>query len=221
MVHALNRIAAYETPLRPAPAVVRLFAAVAALQPFPTSFVLRHVDNPIVQRVFRRRLTERPFVNALLRSTISLTTIHGGYKTNVIPAEVDATLDCRVTVGDSGAALKRALEQVVDDPRVTIELLDDEAANESLPDPELMSAVSAVASHEFPGSLVLPMMSSGVTDSAAFRRHNVPAFGFNPIVLTEAELDSAHGIDERISLERFRAAVRSYYTVVTKLAAAE
>src|SRR5574341_838449 len=218
MARALERIAAYETPLRPPVTVTRLFAALADQQPFPNSFVMRHVDNPIVQTVFKRQLTERPLINAMLRSTISLTGVQGGYKTNVIPAQVDATLDCRVTVGDSGSALRRDLERVVDDPRVSFELLQDTTPNESPIDTALMETIREATAQHLPGSLVVPLMSSGGTDSAHFRQRNIPAYGFSPLVLTETELSTMHGIDERVSVQGFGTALQIYYAVVTRLA---
>lgn len=220
MARALDRIATYQTPLQPPQAVVALFATLADQQPFPNSFIMRHIDNPLVQSLFSHPLTKRPLINSLLRTTISLTGVHGGYKTNVIPAQVEATLDCRVTVGDSGGALKRTLEGVVNDPRVTIELMSDSQPNESPIDATLMAAVREVASRHVPGSLVAPLMTSGVTDSAQFRRRNIPAYGFVPVVLTEAELATMHGRDERIALAQLRAALHMYYEVVVKLAGA-
>lgn len=220
LAHALDRIAAYQTPLQPAPPVIGLFAALAEQQPFPTSFVMRHIDNPLVRRLFAGRLTERPQVNAMLRTTISLTSVHGGYKTNVIPADTEATLDCRVTVGDSAEALRQKLDTVVHDPRVTIELLQNGMPNESPIDQQLMAAVRTATQARYPGSLVAPLMSSGVTDSAFFRRRGVPAYGFNPVTLTEAETASMHGADERLPLDGFRTALHIYYDVVTSLAGA-
>jgi acetylornithine deacetylase/succinyl-diaminopimelate desuccinylase-like protein len=221
MVRALDRIAKYETPLRPSKAVVGLFNTLADELPFPSSFVMHHVDSPIVQTLFRSRLTERPLINAMLRTTISLTGVHGGYKTNVIPSQVDATLDCRVTVGDSGDALKRELERVVDDPRVTIELDSNGTPNESPVDDTLMAIIRTASGQQSPGSSVAPLMSSGVTDSAFFRRRGIAAYGFNPTVVTERELESTHGIDERMSVEAFRDAVRTYYEVVSRLVGAD
>jgi acetylornithine deacetylase/succinyl-diaminopimelate desuccinylase-like protein len=220
MTRALDKIASYETPLRPPKGVVALFDTLAAQQPFPNSFVMRHVDSPLVQRLFRKQLTERPLINALLRTTISLTGVHGGYKTNVIPAEVEATLDCRVTVGDSGDALKHELERVVDDRRVTFELMSNGLANESPIDEPLMAVVKEVVDRHVPQSLVAPLMTSGVTDSAPFRRRNVRAYGFAPVVLTEAELATMHGKDERVSIDDFHRALRIYYEVIAKLSGA-
>jgi acetylornithine deacetylase/succinyl-diaminopimelate desuccinylase-like protein len=222
MARALERIAAYETPLQPAPAVVALFHTLGGHLSFPESFVMSHVDSPIVRALFRRQLTERPPISALLRTTISLTGVHGGYKTNVIPSQVDATLDCRINVGDSGEALQRELERVVGDPRVTIEVAGGSTSpNESPVDETLMATVRAVTAPRYPGSIVAPLMTSGVTDSAYFRRRDIPAYGFNPIVTSEAELESEHGIDERASVAAFRDAVQTYYEVVSRLVGVE
>lgn len=221
MARALDRIAQYQTPLRPAPAVVALFQTLAEQESFPNSFIMRHVDNPLVQTLFRHQLTGRPLVNSMLRTTISLTGVHGGYKANVIPSEVEATLDCRVTVGDSGAALVKELEKVVGDPRVTFEFLNDSLPNASPIDEHLMATIREVTHAHIPGSLVAPVMTSGGTNSAFFRERGVPAYGFTPIVITEAEVATMHGIDERVPLDRFRAALQMYYEVIVKLAGVE
>lgn len=217
MARALDRISQYQTPLRPSRSVIELFNTLAEQMSFPNSFVMRHVDNGLVQALFRDRLTERPLINALLRTSISLTGVHGGYKTNVIPSQVEATLDCRVTVGDSGDALRRELERVVDDPRVKIELISDGKPNESPLDPELMDAIRAVTSAQVPGSLVAPLMSSGATDSAPFRERGIHAYGFNPVILDEKQMASMHGIDERVPVDAFKQAVRLHYEVIEKL----
>jgi acetylornithine deacetylase/succinyl-diaminopimelate desuccinylase-like protein len=220
MARALGRIAAYQTPLKPAHSVVVLFNTLADQLSFPNSFVMRHVDNPIVQTMFRPQLTERPLINALLRTTISLTGVHGGFKTNVIPTEVEATLDCRVTVGDTGEALRAELTTVVDDPRVQIELTTNGVANESPIDEPLMATIRDVTSRYILGSLVAPLMSSGGTDSAVFRARGMRAYGFVPLVLTEDEMATMHGANERVRVDRLGAAVQMYYEVVAALAGA-
>lgn len=210
MARALTRIENYETPLRPTRSVVELFRTLSTQMSFPSSFLMRHVDRSLVQSLFHDRLTERPLINSLLRTTISLTGVKGGYKTNVIPSRVEATLDCRVTVGDSAAALQEELVRVVDDPRVTIEVMSDGRPNESPVDPDVMRVLGEVTRRFHPDSLVAPFMSSGVTDSAPFRHRGIPAYGVNPIVLRELEMATMHGIDERVPVDGFREAVRIY-----------
>ena len=217
MSRALERISRYETPLRPSKTVVSLFSALADQVSFPNSFVMRHLDNSLVLGLFKSTLTERPLINALLRTTISLTGVHGGYKTNVIPAQVEATIDCRIVPGDSPEALKAELTRVVDDSRVGIELTQAGTPNESPEDADLMRIAREVTSRQVPGSLVAPLMSSGVTDSAFFRQRGINAYGFEPFVLTEAEMATMHGIDEHVRLDDIRAAVQMYYEVIAGL----
>jgi acetylornithine deacetylase/succinyl-diaminopimelate desuccinylase-like protein len=95
------------------------------------------------------------------------------------------------------------------------------APNESPINEELMTAMRRAADRHVPGSLVAPVMSSGATDSAPFRRRGVEAYGFDPVVITEAELDSVHGSDERLPLDQFRKGLQMYYEVVTQLAGAD
>ena len=91
------------------------------------------------------------------------------------------------------------------------------APNESPVDETLMATIRSVTAPRYPGSSVAPLMTSGVTDSAQFRQRHVPAYGFNPIVATEAELESQHGNDERVPVAAFREAVQTYYEVISRL----
>lgn len=218
MARALDRVSRYETPLRPPATVLRLFEGLAEQASFPDSFVMSNLDSAVVRSLFGAKLTERPMVNALMRTTISLTGMKGGYKTNVIPSDVEATLDCRVVPGDSGAALRAELTRVIDDPRIQIEMLNDGKPSESPIDDELMDAIRRAVTSHFPGAMVAPLMSSGGTDSAQFRQRGIRAYGFNPMVATEAEMATMHGIDERIPIARIREAVQIHYDVITTLA---
>ncbi len=217
MARALDKVSRYETPLRPPATVLRLFQGLAEQASFPDSFVMNHLDSAIVRGLAGGKLTERPMVNALLRTTISLTGMKGGYKTNVIPSDVEATLDCRVVPGDSSAALRAELTRVIDDPRVQIEMLNDGTPSESPVDDDLMNAIRAAVAPQFPGAVVAPFMSSGGTDSAPFRELGTKAYGFNPLVATEAEMSTMHGIDERIGVERLRQALQIHYETIASL----
>ena len=64
---------------------------------------------------------EYRMINALTQDTISLTTFHSGIKTNVIPAQAEATLDCRLLPGQSADAFTRRVCDVVDYPKVSVE----------------------------------------------------------------------------------------------------
>jgi acetylornithine deacetylase/succinyl-diaminopimelate desuccinylase-like protein len=57
-------------------------------------------------------------------------------------------------------------------------------------------------------------LSTGATDSAYLRLHNVQAYGLLPFPLTEADLSRMHGDDERIPIASFRTGVDLLYRMV-------
>ena len=90
LVRALQRIQDWERPPQIGPELRGYFDGLHAaglLDEEPTS--------EVIERVAARQ----PRVGALLRNTISVTTLQSGVKHNVIPAGASATLDCRLLPG--------------------------------------------------------------------------------------------------------------------------
>jgi acetylornithine deacetylase/succinyl-diaminopimelate desuccinylase-like protein len=71
----------------------------------------------------------------------------------------------------------------------------------------------------WPGLPVIPFMSRGATDSRFVRAHGIPAYGIDPIPMTEDDARRAHGIDERIEASGLRTGVEFLHRVVLALAA--
>jgi len=70
------------------------------------------------QEYFRKNNIE---VNSMLRTSISPNIITGGFKSNVIPSEAEATLDIRAIPGEDMEKFKAMMEKVINDPQITIE----------------------------------------------------------------------------------------------------
>ena len=69
---------------------------------------------------------------------------------------------------------------------------------------EVVEAVKKVTATTFPGTLVVPGMSTGASDSRHLRRLGIRAYGVSPGMSTRAEgkaAHSAHGPDERKSVK--------------------
>ena len=86
-------------------------------------------------------------------------------------------------------------------------------------DTELHAAIRAVCNEVMPEAAVLPRVTAGFTDSRAFRRHGVPAYGFVPMLLGPEEQGGMHGNNERISLANLRLGVEVLYRVVERVCA--
>jgi acetylornithine deacetylase/succinyl-diaminopimelate desuccinylase-like protein len=160
-----------------------------------------------------------PLLKALLTDTISTTMVNAGVKANVIPASAEAVLDCRLLPGRAPDAFVEQLGAVISDPRIRIEKILESQTPTSPTDTGLFETIREVVREEAPEALLLPSIASGFTDSRAYRRRGVVAYGFIPTLLTTGELASAHGHNERISIENMRLGTRILLEVARRMCA--
>ncbi len=222
LVRALARVSAWQTPLRLTPAVEEQLTRLGDTLGFPWNAAFFGLRLPLGLSLAGAALTGDRLTNAMLRDTVALTGLRSGLKHNVIPGRAEATLDVRILPDTDGAAFLRQLEAVIDDPEVRVVLPEGgipEPSPESPFDNELFVAIAAEMERELPGSVTLPVQTTGGTDSQPFRRRDVPAYGYLPALLN-AELNaSVHGPDERFPLEQLERAVRVTTSVLRELVA--
>jgi acetylornithine deacetylase/succinyl-diaminopimelate desuccinylase-like protein len=220
LVHALNKILAYKTPLRVLPVVDEFLRDMAPYEPPERALYYRNVKKAIEDKRFQQEVERDESLNFLLRDTISLTMLGGSGQTNVIPPEAWANLDLRILPGGDPKAVVEALRRVVNDPDVTIEPIEPEfkVANYSGTDNALFAAVREASAKYFPGAPVVPHITSGYTENQRYRPLGIVAYGFNPYTATEEEGNTEHGNDERIRVEEVRRGPRVLFDVVVKVA---
>ena len=220
LVHALNKILAYQTPLRVLPVVDEFLREMAVHEPPGRAAYYRDVKKAIENKRFQRQVAHDESLNFLLRDTISLTMLQGSEQTNVIPPEASANLDVRILPGGDPKAVLETLRRVVNDPDVTIEPLEKEfrVANYSGTDNALFAAIRTTSAKYFPGTPVVPHITSGYTENQRYRPLGIIAYGFSPYAATEEEGNTEHGNDERIRVEEVRRGPRVLFDVVVKVA---
>jgi len=223
LVHALNKIIAYQTPLKVLPVVDEFLRDMAPYEPPDRAVYYRDVRKAIEDKKFQREVEHDESLNFLLRDTISLTMLGGSGQTNVIPPEAWANLDVRILPGGDPTALLETLRRVVNDPDVTIEPLETEfrVANYSGTDNALFAAIRETSAKYFPGTPVVPHITSGYTENQRYRPLGIVAYGFCPYAATEEEGNTEHGNDERIRVEEVRRGPRILFDVVVKVAGTE
>jgi len=221
LVRALNRVAAYQTPLVPTPVVERYLRDLSTIETDPTRRAwLADVRAALRDSAAVRFLTGDLTYNALLRNTISITGLAGSDKTNVIPPVARAALDVRLLPGQDPRAFLSDLVRVVDDSGVAITPQGPNwAATESPTDTELFRAIVAAARQRTPDALVTTPPLTGFTDSHYFRRLGIVSYGLSPFPLNQAESRGVHGNDERVSLENLTFGVHFVYDVVSRVVA--
>jgi acetylornithine deacetylase/succinyl-diaminopimelate desuccinylase-like protein len=220
LVRALDCILAYRTPLIVLPVVDEFLRDMAPYEPPERAAHYRNVRKAIEAKKFQDEVERDESLNFLLRNTISLTMMGGSEQTNVIPPEAWANLDVRILPGGDPQVLLEAVRRVVNDPNVTIEPLNKEfrVANYSPTDNALYAAIQEVSAKYFPGTPVVPHITSGYTENQRYRPLGINSYGFNPYAATDEEGKTEHGNDERIRVEEVRRGPRILFDVIATLA---
>lgn len=218
LVRALFNIQNHEFQPRIVPAVDTYYKALAdqAEEEWRPHFA--DMAEAVKDREFLLRLQlEEPLLHALTRNTCSITVLEGSNKTNVVPPEATAELDCRLLPDQDPQAFVELLRTTINDPSIEIERIMGFSPAVSTTDTDLFRSIEAVTQRGFPSSKVIPSVTAGFTDSHFFRDAGIVSYGFVPMVLPSEEFARIHGNDERISVENIERGTRMMLEIVQEL----
>ena len=169
-------------------------------------------------------LEREPRHASMIRTSISPTIIQAGYRINVIPSEVKASLDVRMHPSESPEDFLAALKKVVNDPAVEVRWAQRDVrpgTGSARLDAEGFKAVEAMVKKDY-DTATLPTMSTGATDMAYLRAKGMQCYGIGPALDVEdgPKGFGAHSDQERIVESELYRFVRFHYDVVAELARA-
>lgn len=222
---AITKIAEWQPPIRLSDATSSYFSQMARITADPEEAArYRAILNPTsaeAQAALDYFKREQPATAAILSSTISPTMIEAGYRINVIPSEVRATLDTRLLPDEDENGFLAEVTAVVDDPSVEVIWVPrDTATGASSPlSTDAYRVIESVfgAAYQAP---VIPTTGTGATDSRFLRAKGMQCYGVGPgIDIEDAPLGfGAHSDQERILEQELYRFVRIYRDVVVRLA---
>ncbi|MBD9733540.1 M20/M25/M40 family metallo-hydrolase [Streptomyces sp. H28] len=198
---AVNRIGAYEWPLRPTPTVQAALRELAALYGIGT-------DVTDVDTLLEKLGPAAKLVEATVRNSANPTMLDAGYKVNVIPGTAVAQVDGRYLPGTEDEF--RATIDRLTGPDVDWEFVHREVALQAPVDSPTFAAMRAAIGEFAPEGHVVPYCMSGGTDAKQFSRLGITGYGFAPLKLPEGLDYQAlfHGVDERVPVEALHFGVR-------------
>lgn len=216
----LGRIADWETPLVLTPPAAAYLQALATRETDPTHRAwLADPAAALRDSAAAAWLTADRYQNAILRTTVSITVLRGSTSTNVIPPEASAELDVRLLPGQRPEEFLAQLRAVIRDTTVEITPLSPlRAARASPVDGPVLDALTEAVAAMDPGTLILPKMLTGYTDSYDYRALGIDAYGVDAWRTTEEIGATTHGNDERVPVAEIRFGVEFYYRIVEQLA---
>ena len=221
---AVAKVGNWQAPMRLNETTRAFFSRLAKISPPNEANLYSHLEDPANGEMIQEKIrVSNPTYNSMLRTSIVPTIIKGGFRSNVIPGDAEATLDVRAVPDEDIDALARALRNLINDPAVEVippPARGRPATPPSRLDNDMFRALERTQAKLFPGTVTLPLMLTGATDSAQLRAKGVQAYGLGSIA-GDRERGSVHGNDERISVEGLGRFVEFIYWAVMDVAATQ
>src|SRR5687768_14183156 len=162
-----------------------------------------------------------PRYNAMLRTTCVATTLKGGHATNALPQLAEANINCRLYPTDTAESVDRKFERLISDTSVQVVIRSQRPPSPASPLlPEVMDAVTQITRDMWGNIPIIPVMSTGATDSRFYRALGVPAFGVSGLFSDPTVDARAHGRDERMSIKSYYEGQEFLYRLTKALTSA-
>lgn len=224
---ALTRLQSFSFPVEINEITRNYFEKTAALSTGQTASDLKAVAKQPPDAAAIQRLSANPYYNSLLHTTCVATLLTGGHAPNALPQMARANVNCRIFPGEDPEDVRKTLERVVADPKVSVTVVPEKTADGKLiplvnvpPSPllpELTGALERTLNAVWPGVPVVPSMSTGATDGKFLRIAGIPTYGIS-CMFFEMDDTRAHGKDERVGVQDFYDGVEFNYKLIKELA---
>jgi acetylornithine deacetylase/succinyl-diaminopimelate desuccinylase-like protein len=216
----LARLHAHQFPMALTEVTRTYFQRAAQVEGDPKMAAdMRAVAAPAPDPAAAARLSAaQPYYNALMRTTCVATLVEGGHATNALPQLARANVNCRILPGVNSAAVLDTLIKEVNDPGISVSFVGEATPSKPSPlRPEVMDVVESLTKQMYPGVVVVPVMSTGATDSLFLRNAEIPTYGIDG-TFTDMEDVRAHGRDERLGVKQFYEGLEFQYRLIAALA---
>ena len=159
-------------------------------------------------------------LKAITHNTCSPTGLQAGMKTNVIPSDATAILDCRTVPGCSTQDLLAELTVALGDDARFVEFIVD---SESMPcefdfNTPLFDLIKTKLKQHDPAGIPVPTMMTGATDAKHLVKLGTKCYGFSPMRFMPGEkaIEMVHGHDERVGIDSLAWGSRVLYETVAE-----
>jgi len=214
----LDRFGKFEFPVKLNETTRLWFERSAGMEAAETAADMRALAAGHADAAAIARLSAQPNFNAQMRTTCVATMLQGGHAPNALPQLARANVNCRVLPGESIVELEITLAQVLADYDIKIIRAYEPTTSSPSPlRPDIMQAIEKLTAKFWPGTPVIPSMSSGATDGSFLRNAGIPTYG-NSGLADDIEDVRAHGRDERVGVKAFDDNVEYLYQLVKTLA---
>ncbi len=220
---AIAKIAAWQTPMRLNETTRTFFTRLAAISaPADAERYMAVVTGKGAEKAQEYFAAKEPRMHSTLRTSISPNIFKGGYLSNVIPSEAEATLDVRALPDEDMPALLAEMKRVINDSQIEIvpntRNLRPSARPSRLESEAFITTEAAVK--KIYNTVTIPTMPTGATDMAFLRAKGIECYGIGPMTDIEdgPKGFGAHSDQERILEESLHKFVQFNWELIFNLA---
>jgi len=196
---ALAKVQAYRFPTHLNPTTQAFFREQAKLAPPALGQAMAAIAADPANRMAEAALSRDPLLNSTLRTTCVATLLQGGHAENALPQRAQANINCRIVPGETIEGVRERLAQVIGDPAISVTPQAERGPiGKPAPlDPAVFEPARRLAAEIYPGLPIIPIMSTGASDSIYLSAAGIPSYGV-PGILYEYDGGGIHGLNEHI-----------------------
>jgi acetylornithine deacetylase/succinyl-diaminopimelate desuccinylase-like protein len=203
------------------------FTQMARVEPAETAADMRAILSTPPDAAAIARLSQDARFNSTMRTTCVPTMLKGGHAFNALPQRAEVNVNCRIFPGHSQEEIRLALVKMFNDPALSVryrsdsgELSDHGSDRKSMTPPpprsDVLDPLRSVSHKLWPGTVVIPIMETGASDSIYTMNAGISSYGINGVAIDRDDV-RMHGKDERVKVESYDRGVEFYYEFLKAL----
>ena len=218
MIEALNRINNRKLRLQFDRSNRLMFRKFGKAEGGIKGFFISNINWTILSPFVKSYIRKNPLYTSLVTNTITFTNLYSPPgPPNKISNSASAVLDCRLLPGTTKKAFLRYLTNLIDDPKIKINVLNESIAGGFSKPGIFFDAMEEAIRSCDPTAAVVPILFPATTDNSYFRRHDVPTYGLIPAVISREMIANIHSVDEKISIEALNSGIAVYTAFLTNV----
>jgi carboxypeptidase PM20D1 len=151
-----------------------------------------------------RILSRSSITNALIRTTFAATMARASDAGNVLPQKASIVINVRHLSGDSVDSVADYFTKLAGTNAISVQkLVPEEPSALSLTDGVFYEKLVSLIKRFYPGAIATPYLMMGGTDARKYYKVCKNVYRFTPIIVSDAEKNTAHNTNEYISVENY------------------
>lgn len=217
LADALTRLRAFQFPLMWNDTTLAMLRQSAEGVAGPQAEAMRRFAANPQDRRAQQNVAQIADLSSTLRTTCVATLLSGGHAENALPQSAVATVNCRIFPGVAVAEVEAELRAIAGEGVEVAPFGPSSASDASPLRADIVQAVTRAVHAHAPGVGVTPMMSAGATDGLYFRAAGIPTYGVGGVFIRGSDA-FAHGLNERVPVERFYNGLTHWRVLLTEIA---